>query len=434
MSSPLSLEKKHQIVVDKHGSNFCSAPFNSLHEGPDGLVSTCCKTRSPIGNSKTETFEEMYNSSHIKSVRKMFLLNQKPPQCVGCWDLEKGTDKAANNRMFSNSSGFDTIDELVANTLPDGTLNLHKPEWLDLLWTNKCNFACLGCSPELSTTIAKNYKKSYSILNGLEYPDIPSNELQWKNNNKLKIDYILKHSDTIKMIHLNGGEPFLSEDIYELLDVLLKNNLQKKIKIWSHTNGSVTQSYKGVDIINDYLVHWGNNASITMSNDGNGLRGEYIRYGYRDKKWLETYLKIKEAKIDVNIQTCINVFNGVAIEEISEWLLSNCSVGGKKPHGTLTIWSNPSTNVRLYNFHEETKLKALSALQRLEESGQHPIGWERFLKKHQDWITNGGELDYKNAKNWYNGVASLDQERKTDFSLSFPELLQFKESIQKIIN
>ena len=41
--------------------------------------------------------------------------------------------------MFSNASGFNTIDELVANTQPDGTLNLHKPEWLDLLWTNKCN-------------------------------------------------------------------------------------------------------------------------------------------------------------------------------------------------------------------------------------------------------------------------------------------------------
>lgn len=434
MRDLIPLEKKHQLVVAKHGSNFCAAPFNSLHEGPDGLVTTCCKTRAKIGNSKTQTFEEMYNSDHAKSVRKMFLLNQKPAQCNACWEMEQGTNKAANNRMFSNASGFNTIDELVANTQPDGTLNFHKPEWLDLLWTNKCNFACLGCSPELSTTIAKNYKKSYSILNGIQYKDAPNNELQWKNNNKSKIDYILKHSDTIKMIHLNGGEPFLSEDIFELLDVLLKNNLQKKIKIWSHTNGSITKSYKGIDIVNDYLVHWGENASITMSNDGNGERGEYIRYGYKDKKWLETYTKIKEAKIDLNIQTCINVFNGLALEEISEWILTNCTINHQKPHGTLTIWSNHSTNIRLYAFDEETKSQAVSALMRLETSRNHPIGWERFLKKHRDWLNHSVELDLNNAKNWYNGIISLDQERLTNFDQTFPELLNFKNKVANLIN
>ena len=214
----------------------------------------------------------------------------------------------------------------------------------------------------------------------------------------------------------------------------MQNNLQKKIKIWSHTNGSITQSYKGIDIINDYLVHWGTNASITMSNDGNGSRGEYIRYGYRDKKWLETYLRIKEAKIDVNIQTCINVFNGLAIEEIAEWILTNCTVNGKKTYGALTIWSNPSTNIRLYNFDQETKLEALSVLKRLETSGNHPVGWERFLKKHQDWMMHSEQLDINNAKNWYNGVISLDLERSTNFDQTFPELVNFKNKIGSLIN
>lgn len=433
MNTKLTNEKKHQIIVDKYGSNFCSAPFNSLHEGPGGLVTTCCKTRDPIGYSTNQTFEEMYNSDHIKSVRKQFLLNQKPSQCVGCWDLEKGTDKASNNRIFSNASGFGTIDECVSNTLEDGTLTTQKPEWLDLLWTNKCNFACLGCSPELSTTIANNYTKSYSILNAINYRTVPAEETQWKNDNLAKIDYILKNKDTIKMIHLNGGEPFLSEDIFELLDVLLKHNLQKKIKIWSHTNGSVTHSYKGVDIVNDYLVHWGKNASITMSNDGNGMRGEYIRYGYRDKKWLETYCKIRDANIDLNIQTCLNMFNCLALEEISDWILSNCSKENYTPHSTLTLWTNLSTNIRLFNFDEEYRTKALAVLDKVAMSGKHPAGWDRSLMKHYDWLLNSGPADVEQARNWYNGVTSLDEERKTDFNLTFPELVNFRDKISKII-
>jgi radical SAM protein with 4Fe4S-binding SPASM domain len=432
MKQQLTQEKKHQIIVDKYGSNFCAAPFNSLHEGPDGLVSTCCKTREPIGNSKEQTFTEMYNSEHIKSVRRQFLLNQKPKQCQSCW-VQESNGKPSNNRAFCNASGFDTIDDVVANTDPDGTLNVQKPGWLDLLWTNKCNFACLGCSPELSTTIAKNHKKSFSILNGIDYPDVADDSIQWKNNNHAKIDYILKNKDTITMIHLNGGEPFLSDDIFELLDVLLANNLHKTIKIWSHTNGSVTHSYKGVDIVNEYLVHWGENASITMSNDGNGLRGEYIRYGYRDKKWLETYLKIKEAKIKLNIQTCLNVFNGLAMEEIGQWLLDNCTHKGQTPFGSLTLWTNDSTNIRLYSFDEEVKQKATSAMQNLLITKQYPTGWERHLPSHLNWINPRVMPDLDHARKWYNGTVSLDTERGTSFDAAFPELIDFRNNINRLI-
>lgn len=433
----MSDDNKHQIIVNKYGSNFCAAPFNSLHEGPDGLVSTCCKTRESIGNSKTQTFEEMYNSEHAKSVRRQFLLNQKPSQCGSCWELERNSSKPANNRRFSNVSGFNTIDDVVANTLPDGTLTLHKPEWLDLLWTNKCNFACLGCSPELSTTIAKNYRKSYSLLNGIEYPEIGEDNVQWKNGNSAKIDYILKHKDSIRMIHLNGGEPFLSEDIFELLDVLLKNNLQKKIKIWSHTNGSVTHSYKGVDIVNDYLVHWAGNASITMSNDGHGRRGEYVRYGYRDAKWLETYHKIKEANVDLNIQTCLNMFNALSIEDLGDWLLTNC-YNSKRPdypiYGTLTLWTNPSTNIKMFNFDPETKILALEKLKNLMVSGKHPVGWQRYLSSHYDWLAKDNNLDNFNANNWNQGIKSIDLDRGTDFDSTFPELKNLKNKIQSYLN
>ena len=66
----------------------------------------------------------------------------------------------------------------------------------------------------------------------------------WKNDGKKKVQYVLDHADTIKDIHLNGGEPWLAEETYELLDALLKRGLHKKIFIWSHTNGSITKVTK----------------------------------------------------------------------------------------------------------------------------------------------------------------------------------------------
>ena len=81
---------KHKQITEKFGlPHFCASPWNSLHEGPQGLVSTCCKTREPIGWSGKQTFEDMYNSEHARDVRATFLRGERPAQCEACWIQEK---------------------------------------------------------------------------------------------------------------------------------------------------------------------------------------------------------------------------------------------------------------------------------------------------------------------------------------------------------
>ena len=417
----------HDEVVKKHGKFFCAAPFNSLHEGPNGLVSTCCKTREPIGWSDKQTFEEMYNSEHAKSVRKDFIEGKKPKQCHECW-LQEDTGQAAKNRITSNSHGYNTIDELVAATESDGYLPIHKPEWLDLLWTSKCNFACIGCGPELSSTINIKYKKAYEILNNQrpgKYNDTPV----WNNSNKNKIDYIIKHSDTLTSIHLNGGEPFMQDDIFELLEEMIKRGLHKKIRLWSHTNGSVPHTYKGKDIVLDYLAHWGNKAKIIMSNDGFGPRGEYVRWGYKDKKWLETYDKIKDTDIVLTIQTCYNVFNALTINEIAEWYHDNC---GENIRGSLSLWLNPTTSARMLNADLETKEKAIKSLEAVIDKKMFPEAWIKDAPSHLSWIQKDVKIDEWQKLSLRNGINALDEARGTNFLETFPELTQFYDKLSSM--
>lgn len=411
----------HNDVVAKHGEFFCAAPFNSLHEGPDGLVSTCCKSREPIGWSNEQSFEEMYNSDHAKNVRAQFLRGEKPKQCSGCW-VQEDAGKPANNRVTSNSHGYNTIDELVAATHSDGYLPIHKPEWLDLLWTNKCNFACLGCSPEISSSINKSHKHSFAILNGADPKRYGAKVTDWDNSNANKIDYILKHSDTITNIHLNGGEPFMQQDIYELLDELLKRNLHKKIEIWSHTNGSITKSYKGADIVNDYLVHWGSKAKIIMSSEGFGARGEYIRFGYKDNKWLETYNKIKGTDVKLKIQTCYNVFNALVIDEIGEWFYDNC---GEQVDGSLALWTNETTSARMLHIDPLLVEAAIGKLHRTLDQNKMPDNWRNNIPQHIEWMKKQVEIADWQRKSLRDGIVELDTSRKTDFANTFPELQEF---------
>jgi organic radical activating enzyme len=430
MNKNSSKNLMHAKLTNAYGESFCASPWNSLHEGPNGIVNTCCKTRWPIGKNTESSFEQMYNSDHAKSVRKEFLEGKKPAQCKECWVQEEAGNHSINRIAANKMSTETVIADLVKNTDLDGTLHKHKPEWLDLLWSNKCNFACIGCVPDLSSTINKNFKKEFAILNGKNPSSYHIDTKDWSNSNNNKIDYILRHKDTIRRIHFNGGEPFLNEDIYELLEVLLKKKLHKKINIWTHTNGSVTKSYKGTDIIEDYLVHWGDNADVVMSNDGFGKIGEYIRWGYTDKKWLATYEKIANTNINLKIQTCYNMFNACNIHELGEWFIQNCK--NKTVHGKLTVWTNETTNPSMLNYNSDVKQTAIDSLTKSIQSRNHPVGWEDNLHKWLDWLTGSGKAaqheksyssnNYKNLKAWYNGVNALDIKRSTNLCLDIPLL------------
>ena len=435
--SPSEKVRIHEVVTEKYGKYFCASPWNSLHEGPQGLVSTCCKSRTPIGWSNKETFEEMYNSDHAKDTRAKFLRGEKPDQCHSCWIQEVKGDASLNRIMGNSNVNLEELDSLINATDEDGTLHEHKPYWLDFLWTNKCNFACLGCSPELSTTINNNYKKEFAVLNGGDPENYFGHMDNWKNDGKQKVQYVIDHADTIRDIHLNGGEPWMSEDTYELLEELLKRDLHKKIFIWSHTNGSITKSYKGVDIISEYLVHWGHHdmAKVIMSSDGAGEKGEYIRWGYKDKKWLETYNKVRDANLILNVQTCWNVYNALTIDELGEWYIENCPAdrNEKRPKimdGSLTIWNNPTTSPDMLMYIPELAEQAKAALQRSLDTGKHPTSWHHNIRRWLQWFDKDDKdhtTDDRNLKSWYDGTVMLDNKRGTDLCKTFPELVPLYE-------
>ena len=403
-------------VFEQYGKNFCCAPWNTLWTSATGDIKYCCASSEILGDSSL-TIDTIINSPQAKEIRRQFLNNEQPESCKQCWDKERGGNFAGSARELSNVQGFESIIDSIAHTKEDGHIDKHNLKFIDVIWTNKCNFACIGCKPSLSSTIANNYIKEFSILHNHDYAKEQSHE--WKNSNDSKIDYVLKHSDSIHTIHLNGGEPLMAEDLYEFLEVMISKGLHKKIKIWSHTNGSV-KSFKGRDLILDYFSHWGKNCKITLSNDGHSKYGEYIRYGYNDKKWLNTYEKIKEAKIEFNVQTCLNIFNVLYLDEINDWYFSNIIDNEKIPYGTLTLWTNPTLSIRLANHIPELREQSLNMLTQLQS--KKSMQWNKSLVSSHQWLENNTHADQHHLKSFYNGVVALDAKRNTNFLETFPLL------------
>lgn len=400
----------------------CAAPFTSLYEGQFGKVTACCAMADELGSTYTDDLETVVNGEKFKNIRKLFLNNKFPKECISCSKFEEETGQIARLRKDSNRFGESQIKNAIKQTNPDGSMNKQFPVMLDLLWTNKCNFACMGCNGELSSTIALKYNEAFALAHDCNPEDL--NSKLWKNNNDNKIDYILKHQDTIKKIHLNGGEPFMQEDVHELLEVMIKHGLHKKISIWSHTNGSISK-YKSKNIIEDYLSKWGVKCQVTISHDGHGEQGEYTRYGLKQKKWLNTLDQLHESNINVNIQTCYSVFNALNLVDMYHWYEENTKV--RASDRSINPWHDPLPYTAKF-------LQIDSNL--LEKANQQLDEVKRITKfKNSSWDldhlkaflnTTESQEDLNKAKQQFvKSIDKFDEMRNTDFQKTFPELKSF---------
>lgn len=400
----------------------CAAPFVSFYTGSNHKVTSCCAMFDPIGFSNKDTFENILNSDTAKRIRKSFLNNKFPKECASCADFERDTGNIAAVRKFSNRLVKDK--SFLDKTLPDGTLYTQTPVFLDLLFSNKCNFACMGCDPTLSSTIADKYSSAYDTV-----WDRNIDKKNWHNKSDI-IDYILKYKDSIRLLHFNGGEPFMQEEVHEILDILLKHNLQKQIKIWSHTNGSI-KKYKGIDVVEDYLKYWGDNCEISLSHDLHNKKGEYVRYGLVTKKWEENYHRITDADILVNIHTSYNIFNCLHLCEMFHYYTKHLNHKGDM---SLSPWQNPLAFSAPMAQADISILEAANdQLNYIEillgtSDGTQNIAWNTDELRDFLNIEWDPQKTLHTKERFKKSIQQFDSLRGTDFIETFPELRSLYEN------
>jgi organic radical activating enzyme len=208
---------------------------------------------------------EFLNSPFRRELKEKFSQGEFPDACHTCKHREH--IGLRSTRMHTN---------LVMNKLnPD--VQQYKldddPEImrLELRFSNLCNFKCRMCEPYSSSEIAKEI---------LEHPELDT----WKFNETESVLYTTDENieelktiaDTIDLLCLTGGEPFLIKQYYDFLDYLIDSGRSKDVKVELFTNCSVNnplfikrlEQFKEVRFI--------------MSIDGVGKTAEYIRYG---TKW-----------------------------------------------------------------------------------------------------------------------------------------------------
>jgi len=299
---------------------FCILPWISLEASPVGTVRPCCLADDELvddaGNKfslLSADFAGIQNSSSMTKLREQFLAGEKPQTCRKCWNEE---------RSGRTSKRMHTLDRLK-HTLSDTewTVDAKPLMFLDLKLGNICNLKCRICgswsssqyaSEEISFLPREEQKKShaYTMLRAGAWPK--ENAQFWQ-----EID---NHLNNIRYIEFTGGEPFMIEQHFDMLQGMIDRGIAHQVEIHYNTNGTQWPD-RGPEIWSHFKT-----VEIAFSIDDLGPRFEYQR---SNAIWSEVeqnlgrFRQLRSEHANIRLQCCstVNVFNVRYLDQLAQWIV-----------------------------------------------------------------------------------------------------------------
>jgi hypothetical protein len=260
----------------------------------------------------TADFVDIQNSNHMRNLRDQFLAGHRPKTCRKCWNEEDAG--RTSKRMH-------TLDRLKHTLTDNDWTNEAKPlMFLDLKLGNICNLKCRICGSwsssqfageDISFTPRAEQKSShaYRMLRAGAWPK--DNDHFWQ-----QIDSVLEH---IHYIEFTGGEPFMIDQHFDMLQGIVDRGVAGQVEIHYNTNGTLFPD-RGPDIWKHFKT-----VEIAFSIDDIGPRFEYQR---SNASWgtvkdnINRFRIMRESMPNLQLQCCttVNVFNVRYLDEVALWI------------------------------------------------------------------------------------------------------------------
>lgn len=323
-------------------SFFCILPWVHLHISQSGKVFPCCNNNRFLGNVQEQTINDIWNDEQFNELRNNFSLNKPDKRCAHCYNIEKSGKESL--RIQSNNKYKKDFFRV--------TENKPYPIYLDIRFSNICNFKCKTCWHGNSSA----WFKEGSKRNASEKRIIKA----FTQN----FDELLGYLDSVEEIYFAGGEPLIMDEHYLILDELKKRGLTN-VLLRYNTNFS-NLNYKNIDILNEWK-HF-KNVKVSASIDASYHLGAEIREGFDWDKFIDNRKRmINECPtIYFEIAPTVSSLNIFDLSILHQTLVNN---------GLITI-----NNIYL-NFLERPKeynIKSLNQKEKAEAIQQ--------IKLHISWL------------------------------------------------
>lgn len=461
MSDLDSTEKIRKIIpiMDDVSKTFCLAKWHHssiyLHTGQ---THSCYHPRPhdiPLENL-LDNPSTLHNTPTKKQERAMMLVGVKPKGCQYCWNVEELSGEHISDRMIRNKSIFtkERLEEITDNPW-DYNIN---PEYIEVAFSNECNFKCGYCHPMSSTSFqteiklhgpyntVKNHRLDIDWFKPYEESDNPYIKAWW--------DWWPEMSKTLNILRITGGEPLTHKSTWKLFDMLRidpRPNLELNLNSNLGVNNKLIK--KLAENVNDLIKNKKiKTFKLFTSMDTYGNRAEYIRTGLKLDVWeknLDTY--INETKMPVSFMCTFNILSVTSftdfLQKILDWRKIYNDLFPDYGSERMIRFDTPYLKEPLqYDMHILPKKDFLLYFDEIldfinknkseqDRTKFNELEYERFRRVRDYFadITYSEERINEGRKDFYNWFTEYDKRRNTNLVETFPELKQFYIDCMKLI-
>ena len=410
--------------IDDEKYPTCLAPWHALTIKWGGNVIPDIIYKKRLGNINDQTLKEILEGKEARNLRGAHQVRMIPEACNGCKLKEKS---GKSRRLYF----WDRLDWDVKRNSKD--LDIYSTpdiRYLDFTLSNKCNLACIHCTPFVSTGWTKDGKK----LNK-ENPDYWEEspigyhgaDVTFMNNLFANPEYFRN----LQWVALRGGEPLYDEKCKELLQWFVDNNKAKDLMLDISTNATVFD--KDFKELFKHFKHIELNISIEAVDELYSIvrGGPYTWESLQDN--IEGFYEYDNIEV-VFAVTVMNT-NLFQLDKVWDWF--NKYHKHRASISMSNVVVNPSY-LNIAHMPEELKALAYDKIQHIPNECVWPAGSyhedETNYQTGIETIKNGllREVDQEDAaKNWkwfMHYTKDLDRLRKTETLKYIKEINDYEQS------
>lgn len=434
--------------MDKISPTFCLAKWHHttiyLHTGQ----THSCYHPAPHNISLDEIAvnpSALHNTMIKKAERAEMLRGEKCIGCKYCWNVEALGKDHISDRMIRNKSIYrpERLEEILNNP-PDFNIN---PEYVEIAFSNECNFKCGYCHPMASSSYhaeikkfgpyntVKNHALDVDWFKPIEEDENPYIKAWW--------EWWPELSKTLNILRITGGEPLMHRSTWKLLD-MLENEPRQHLEL--NLNSNLGVSSRIVDKFAKQVNRLKEEKKIRKfrlytSIDSWGDRAEYMRTGLDVNLWEQNMLNyINTTGSDIVFMCTFNILSVTSftslLEKILEWR---------------KLTQQPGDTDRRIKFDTPYLKEPLQYDMHILPKEEYLPYFDKILKfiednKDENDFTKFSELEYQTfrrvrnyfasvnyderriesgRKDFYNWFTEYDRRRNVNLLQTFPEMEPF---------
>ncbi len=388
----------------------------------------------------------LHNTLFKKQIRQLMLEGVRPKECEYCWKIEDTPGDHFSDRTIKSNDewALPFFDE----ALKSGSKENVNPKYLEVSFSNSCNFKCAYCLPHISSSWMKELKqhgeyKTKSKHHAYDYLEksgkMPILDTAANPYVKAFWEWWPSLYKDLKTFRITGGEPFMVPDTYRVLDYII-DHPNKDLSLAINSNLGVEKHLidKAVEKINRAK---GNLKEMTIytSLDTWDSQAEYIRFGLDLELFRQNLFTVLEKIPEVNV-TFMCTYNLLSIARFREFLEFILDLKNKyKKSGSafdsrivldISYLKDPHfmcANIATADLLERMKSDLNFMTANSPDRGDGTIGFTDFeinkMLRLYNWASQGtkSEFQQEQLKDFFIFFSEYDKRRNTQFLKTFPE-------------